>query len=137
MISQQAAATQRYSPSAVSHEIATAATRYQLFRELEAEHLAVMAQQNLLADWTPEVCATVLAAREYVKDAREARLRFREQVRTFVLAFRSSKEALPQVLRHTRSMLQNLERIGAIRDDQGWFEAEVLEWAIEEYENVS
>jgi hypothetical protein len=34
-------------------------------------------------------------------------------------------------------MLQGLERIGAIREDDGWLEAEVLEWAIEEFENVS
>src|SRR4051794_13220046 len=124
MISQQQAAAQSYSPiaTAIPHEIATAATRYQLFRELEAEHLAIMAQQNLLVDWTPEVRATVLAAREYVNDAREARVRFRALVRDFVLALRSSGKLLPQVLRQTRSMLQGLERIGALRDDQGWFE---------------
>jgi hypothetical protein len=137
MLSQQVAAAPSYNPTAIPHEIATAATRYQLFRELESEHLAVMARQNLLVDWTPEVRATVLAAREYVKDAREARIRFRDHVRSFVLEFRSAREPLPQVLRHTRSMLQGLERIGAIRDDDGWFEAEVLEWAIEEFENVS
>jgi hypothetical protein len=137
MITEQVAASQNYTSIAIPHEIATAATRYQLFRELEAEHLAVMARQNLLVDWTPEVRATVLAAREYVKDAREARVRFREHVRAFVLGYRSVREPLPQVLRHTRSMLQGLERIGAIRDDQGWLEAEVLEWAIEEFENVS
>jgi hypothetical protein len=54
-----------------------------------------------------------------------------------VLAGRAAGEALPQVLRHTRFMLQGLERVGAIRDDNGWFEAEVLEWAIEEYEVLS
>jgi hypothetical protein len=96
-----------------------------------------MARLNLLVDWTPDVRATVLAAREHIKDAREARLHFREHVRTFVLGCRSAREPLPQVLRHTRSMLQGLERIGAIREDDGWFEAEVLEWAIEEFENVS
>jgi len=139
MISQPVAAAQSFNPTtnAIPHEIATAATRYQLFRELEAEHLAVMARQNLLADWTPEIRATVLAAREYVKDAREARVRFRDLVRSFVLAFRSAGEPLPHVLRQTRSMLHGLERIGAIRDEQGWFEAEILEWAIEEFENVS
>jgi hypothetical protein len=139
MISHQVAAAPSYNPTAnaIPHEIATAATRYQLFRELEAEHLAVMARQNLLVDWTQEVRATVLAAREYVKDAREARVQFRDLVRSFVVAFRSAGEPLPQVLRHTRSMLHGLERMGAIRDEQGWFEAEVLEWAIEEFENVS
>jgi hypothetical protein len=36
-----------------------------------------------------------------------------------------------------RDRAQGLERIGAIREDDGWLEAEVLEWAIEEFENVS
>jgi hypothetical protein len=138
MISQQVAAVSSYSATtAIPHEIATAATRYQVFRELEAEQLAVMARQNLLVEWTPEVRSTVLAAREHIKDAREARSRFREHVRAFVLQCRSAHEPLPQVLRHTRSMLQGLERAGAIREDDGWLEAEVLEWAIEEFENVS
>jgi len=137
MISQQVAATSSYSKPAIPYEIATAATRYQVFRELEAEQLALMARQNLLVEWTPEVRASVLAAREHIKDAREARSRFREHVRAFVLGWRSAQEPLPQVLRHTRSMLQGLERIGAIREDDGWLEAEVLEWAIEEFENVS
>jgi len=137
MISQQVAATSMYTKPAIPYEIATAATRYQVFRELEAEQLALMARQNLLVEWTPEVRATVLAAREHIKDAREARSRFREHVRAFVLGWRSAHETLPQVLRHTRSMLQGLERIGAIREDDGWLEAEVLEWAIEEFENVS
>ena len=136
MISQQWAAAPTSSTPSVPHEVATAATRYQLFRELEAEQLAIMAGQNLLAEWTPEVRAKVLAAREYVKDARAARTLFREHVRTFVLARRSANEPLPQVLRHTRSLLQGLERTGAIRDDNGWLEAEVLEWAIQDYEIV-
>src|SRR3954465_12626636 len=106
MISQQVAATPSFSQQAISYEIATAATRYQVFRELEAEHLAVMAKQNLLVEWTPEVRSTVLAAREHIKDAREARGRFREYVRAFVLERRSARELLPQVLRHTRSMLE-------------------------------
>jgi len=137
MISQQQAALRSYTPATVSHEFATAATRYQLFRELEAEQLAVMARENLLDEWSPQTRATVLAAREYVKDAREARTRFRAEVRDLVLAFRGRREPLPQVLRHTRSLLQSLERMGSIRADDGWFEAEVLEWAIEEYESLS
>jgi hypothetical protein len=32
-------------------------------------------------------------------------------------------------------MLQLLESTGAVRGDGGWFEAEVLEWAIEEFES--
>ena len=34
-------------------------------------------------------------------------------------------------------MLQLLETQGALRGDGGWLEAEVLEWAIEEYENAA
>ena len=137
MISQQQATAHSYTAASVSHAFATAATRYQLFRELEAEQLAVMARENLLEEWSAQTRATVLAAREYVKDAREARTRFREQVREVVLAFRERRQPLPQVLRHTRDMLQSLERTGSIRSDDGWFEAEVLEWAIEEYESLS
>jgi hypothetical protein len=137
MISQQQATAHSYTAASVSHAFATAATRYQLFRELEAEQLAVMARENLLEEWSAQTRATVLAAREYVKDAREARTRFRAEVREVVLAFRERRQALPQVLRHTRDMLQSLERTGSIRSDDGWFEAEVLEWAIEEYESVS
>src|SRR5205085_10838056 len=125
---QQQASAHAHVPASVSFEVATAATRYQLLRELEAEHLAIMARQNLLAEWTPEVRAIVLTARAHVSDARDARAHFREQVRNFVLAFRTARELLPQVLRHTRALLQSLERVGAIRDDDGWFEAEVLEW---------
>jgi hypothetical protein len=33
-------------------------------------------------------------------------------------------------------MLHYLERTGALKEDGGWLEAEVLEWAIEEYESV-
>jgi hypothetical protein len=137
MITQQVAGGHSYTPATVSHEIATAATRYQLYRELEAEKLAVMSRQNLETDWTPEVRAAVLDAREYVRDAREARIQFRGHIRTFVDALREAREALPQALRRTRSMLHDLERIGAIRGDDGWFEAEVLEWAIEEFERLS
>ncbi len=137
MISQQQATAHSYTAATVSHAFATAATRYQLFRELEAEQLAVMARENLLEEWSAQTRATVLAAREYVKDAREARTRFRQEVREVVLAFRERRQALPQVLRNTREMLQSLERTGSIRSDEGWFEAEVLEWAIEEYESLS
>ncbi len=137
MISQQQATAHSYTAATVSHAFATAATRYQLFRELEAEQLAVMARENLLEEWSAQTRATVLAAREYVKDAREARTRFRQEVREVVLAFRERRQALPQVLRNTREMLQSLERTGSIRSDDGWFEAEVLEWAIEEYESLS
>jgi hypothetical protein len=64
-------------------------------------------------------------------------MRFRAQIREFVVALRMAREPLSSVLRHTRSMLQMLELSGALRGDGGWLEAEVLEWAIEEYENAA
>jgi hypothetical protein len=33
-------------------------------------------------------------------------------------------------------LIQLLENSGALKEDGGWLEAEVLEWAIEEYENA-
>ena len=134
MVPQQNA-TARYDDfSLVPQEISDAASRYQTFREIEAEHLALMARHNLLEEWSADVRATVLDTRERVREARDARAEFRGQVREFVLALRASNDSLPTVLRHTRVMLQLLERAGAIRGDGGWLEAEVLDWAIEEFE---
>lgn len=116
--------------------VALAATRYQAARAVEKEHLAIMARHNLLGEWSEEVRATVLAARERVQEARAARDEFRRQVRTFVIALRTASEPLSAVLRHTRSMLQLLEQSGALEPDDGWLEAEVLEWAMEEYETL-
>jgi hypothetical protein len=117
--------------------VAAAATRYQRFREIEQHHLERMARHNLLVDWTTEVRAIVLDARERIREARAAREDFRRQVREFVLALRAAREPLPVVLRHTRAMLQLLETSGALRNDDGWLEAEVIEWAIEEFEPYS
>ena len=123
--------------SLVPPMVAAAATRYQRFREIEQHHLERMARHNLLVDWTTEVRAIVLDARERIREARAAREDFRRQVREFVLALRAAREPLPVVLRHTRAMLQLLETSGALRNDDGWLEAEVLEWAIEEFETYS
>jgi hypothetical protein len=79
----------------------------------------------------------VLTAREFVRDTREARTVLREQVRAFVLGFRGTRAPLKSVLHETREVVRSLERAGAIKDDSGWFEAEILEWAIEEYERIS
>ncbi|HEX4682327.1 MAG TPA: hypothetical protein VH277_06455 [Gemmatimonadaceae bacterium] len=117
--------------------MAEAAQQYQHLKEVEKQHLALMSRHNLLADWTSEVRTTVLEARERIREARVARESFRAQVRDFVVALRDAREPLSAVLRHTRSMLEMLERCGAIQSDGGWFEAEVLEWAIEEYENAA
>lgn len=118
----------------VPREIAEAAQRYQQFKEIEKEQLALMARHNLLMEWTADVRETVMEARAGIREARAARETFRAQVREFVLTLRSAREPLSAVLRHTRSMLELLERAGAIQSDGGWLEAEVLEWVIEEYE---
>jgi hypothetical protein len=117
--------------------MAAAATRYQRFKEIEQHHLERMARHNLLGDWSAEVRAIVLDARERIREARVAREDFRRQIRDFVLTLRSASEPLPAVLRHTRGLLQLLETSGALRNDGGWLEAEVLEWAIEEFETIS
>ena len=127
-------ATAEASFSVVPPVVTGAASRYQRLREVEKEHLALMSRHNLLADWTDEVTAVVLAARERIHEARAAREQFRDQVREFVRSMRDANESLPSVLRYTRSMMQLLESGGAITSDGGWLEAEVLEWAIEEYE---
>ena len=135
MVPQQHATARTNDYSVVPPDVANAAHRYQSYREIEAEHLALMARHNLLDEWTPEVRTTVLRARERVREARDARAAFRHQVREFVLALRAVREPLNAVLRRTRVMLQLLESAGAISGDGGWLEAEVLEWAIEEYES--
>ncbi len=128
MITHTQAQTPQHASLVASPACATAATRYQHLREIEAEHLAIMARENLAGEWSADVRATVVAAREVVEGAREARAHFRAHVREFVLACRPAGEPLAQVLRKTRSLLQGLERAAHIRDDNGWFEAEVLEW---------
>jgi hypothetical protein len=137
MISERQAAAQSLPKAVVSHDFAIAARRYQLYRELESEQLAIMARENLLSEWSAETRATVLAAREFVRDAREARTNLRDQIRSFIGGFRNTHEPLKAVLQQTRAVVQSLERTGAIHDDNGWFEAEILEWAIEEYGQIS
>jgi hypothetical protein len=118
-------------------EVAAAATRYQAFREIEAEHLAMMARYNLALEWTPEIRQVVFNAGDHIRHARDARIGFRRQVREFVLGLRRAREPLSGVLQRTRALLHALEAQGALRGDGGWLEAEVLEWAIEEYENAA
>jgi hypothetical protein len=134
MVPQQPATARADEYRAVPTAIAAAASRYQTFREIEAEHLALMARHNLLDEWTADVRSTVVEARARVCEAREARADFRREVREFVIGLRGRRDSLPAVLRQTRVMLQLLERAGSIRGDGGWLEAEVLEWAIEEFE---
>jgi hypothetical protein len=121
--------------SVVPPVLAASATRYQRLRAIEKEHLALMARHNLLDDWSEEVTEIVLTAREHIQQAREARDTFRGQVGTFVVTLRDAGEPLTAALRHVRSMMVLLESCGALSPDGGWLEAEVLEWAIEDYEN--
>ena len=120
--------------SALPPSLASAASTYQRQRETEGKHLALMARHNLLENWTADVQATVLAAREHVRAARLAREEFRAHVRQFVQVLRTERQTLTSVLRQTRAMVLALQAAGSIHDDGGWLEAEILEWAIEDYE---
>src|SRR5262245_4344594 len=134
MAFQQQERVQAEAFTAVAPDVAQAAARYQQHREIEALQLAVMASHSLDVEWTAETRAAVLEARVHVRAARETRAAFREQIRTFVRARRAAHEPLPAILRQARSLVQLLQSSGAIQDDGGWLEAEVLEWAIEEFE---
>jgi len=135
-VQQQAAKFLRDIPFAAP-DVAAAATRYQSFDEIERAHLALMARYNLALEWTPEVRQVVFNAGDPVRHARDARMAFRHHVREFVLSLRHAHEPLSTVLQRTRSLLELLETQGAVHSDSGWLEAEVLEWAIEEYENAA
>jgi hypothetical protein len=137
MVPQQRVTAAETEFSLVPRTLAAAAARYQGLREVERDHLALMARHNLLVDWTPEVRSVVLTARECIHEAEAARAEFRRQIRDFVIAQRSENQPLKTVLRRARSMLQLLETAGALQSDGGWLEAEVLEWAIQEFENIS
>ena len=137
MAFQQQAAKPINDFSLVTPNVAAAATRYQAFREIETEHLALMAKYNLAGEWTPEIRQVVFNAGDHIRHARDARLAFRREVRELVLSMRRARESLSTVLQRTRSLIQLLEAQGALRGDGGWLEVEVLEWAIEEYENAA
>jgi len=123
--------------SALPPGVADAAGLYQRLREIEKGHLALMARHNLLADWTPEIRETVIEARKHIHEANLAREKFRALVREIVTTLRAERMSLSGVLRHARSLLQMLEASGAIQSDGGWLEADVLEWAIEDYESTA
>jgi hypothetical protein len=137
MAFQQQAAKPINDYSLVSPAVAAAATRYQAFREIEAAHLALMGKFNLALEWTPEIRQVVFTAGDHIRHARDARQAFRQEVRELVLSMQRARESLAMVLSRTRSLIQTLEAQGALRRDGGWLEAEVLEWAIEEYENAA
>jgi len=119
----------------ITLEIQSAATNYQRACALEKEQLAIMARYNLLLDWTDEIRRSVLEARESIKSAHAARDSFRALVRTYVAQLRGTREPLSAVLRRVRAIVLQLEYAGAITADDGWLEADVVEWAIEDYEN--
>jgi hypothetical protein len=119
----------------ISVEIQNAATSYQCACALEKAQLAVMARHNLLADWTDEVRLSVLEARRCIKSAEAARTAFRGLLRRYITQLRGTREPLSAVLRRVRAIVQQLEYAGAITADDGWLEADVVEWAIEDYEN--
>ena len=62
---------------------------------------------------------------------------FRHYIHAFVIAQHLARDPLSAVLRRTRALLQRLQDTGAVRGDGGWLEVEVLEWAIEDYENAA
>ena len=125
-----AAASDLYLPTT---DVALAAAEYGRFREIEREQLAVMARYNLLEEWSEDACAVVAEARERIHETRTAREHFRRHVRDSVVELRNAREPLPAVLRHLRRMIEFFEASGIIEQDGGWLEAEVLEWAMEEF----
>lgn len=135
MASQQQWITETSSPAyhVVAPDLARAASRYQREREAEAAQLGRMAEHDLSVSWTSDVRETVLATRESVREARDARKEFRQHVREFVVGLRECGADLSIALRRARALLQSLEAAGAIHDDGGWFEAEILEWVIEDF----
>ena len=134
---QQRAGSSASASPALPPGVADAAGQYQRLREIEKGHLALMSRHNLLADWTPEIRDTVLEARKHIQEATVARERFRALVRDIVTTLRAERMSLSGVLRHAQSLVQMLEAAGAIQSDGGWLEADVLEWAIEDYESVA
>jgi hypothetical protein len=128
---QAAAAARDY--AVLSTDVALAAARYGRFREVEREQLAVMARYNLLEEWSDDARAVVLEARERIQETRMARADFQRYVCDTVVELRNAREPLTAVLRHLRLMLQFFETSGIIEEDGGWLEAEVLEWAIEDF----
>src|ERR1051326_4458562 len=74
---QQRAGSPATAFSALPPGVADAASVYQRLREIEKSHLALMARHNLLAEWTPEIRETVLAARKHIHETSAAREKFR------------------------------------------------------------
>jgi hypothetical protein len=116
--------------------LATAAAEYQRACAAESAQLALMAQHNLDEEWSDAVRSTVLTARERIYEVQQARARFREQLREFVLALRVAGESAAAAIGHTRSMIRVLESSGAVTADDARFETDVLAWAAQDYESA-
>jgi hypothetical protein len=115
--------------------LAAAATAHQRARAAEVSQLALMGREDLREPWSDAVRSTVLLARQRIHEAESARARFRDQIREFVVTLRDAGEPASSALRYARSMIRILESTGAIEDDGGRTESEVLAWAIEDYES--
>jgi hypothetical protein len=115
--------------------LAAVATAHQRARTAELAQLAVMGRLDLREPWSDATRSTVLLARQRIHEARSARADFRGQIREFVVTLRDAGEPASSALRYTRSMMRLLESTGAIEADGGQTEAEVLGWAIEDYES--
>ena len=114
--------------------LSAAAAGYRRARVAESAQLALMGAHSLDEDWSEDVRATVLLARQRILETQHARAQLREQVRTFVVTLRDAGEPASALVRHTRSMIRLLESSGAVEPDDGRLGAELLVWATEAYE---
>jgi len=115
----------------VPPRLAAAAAAYRRAHAAERAQLALMAQENLNEDWSEEVRATVLLARQRILETQQAGEQLRAQVRDFVITLRGAGESASAVMRHTRSMIRLLESTDAAEADDGRLGAELLVWATE------
>jgi|SRR3954462_9438674 hypothetical protein len=115
----------------VPPRLAAAAAAYQRAHAAERAQLALMAQQNLDEEWSEDVRATVLLARQRILEAQQAGAELRKLVRDFVTTLRGAGESASAVMRHARSMIRLLESSGAGEPDDGRLAAELLVWASE------
>lgn len=112
--------------------LAAAAAAYQRARATESAQLALMAEQNLDDDWSDDVRATVLLARQRINEAQQSRAELRERVREFVVARRDAGDSPSSAIDHTGSMIRLLESTGVITPDDGRLKVEVLAWVAED-----
>jgi hypothetical protein len=117
----------------VPSALAAAAAAYQSARAMESEQHALMAQQSHDDEWSDEVRAMVLVARDRICVARQSRTELRERLREFVIALRDAGESPSSAIDHTRSMIHLLESTNVITSDDGRLKVEVLAWAAEDF----